>query len=124
MVGVLAGLIVGFSLATALFRGFVRRLEERYQADADRPAAPAAPVAVPPRDTAPTRRPRGATARTARAPRRHPAAVTTASPAPAPAEPMLDIPVWMVEQLMDHLARLDVLERRDAMRVVRRTIRP
>jgi hypothetical protein len=36
---------------------------------------------------------------------------------------MLDIPVWMVEQLIDQLARLDVLERRDALRVVRRTER-
>ena len=35
-------------------------------------------------------------------------------------EPMVDIPVWMLEQLVASMARLEVLERRESMRLVQR----
>jgi len=44
--------------------------------------------------------------------------------APAePAEPMLELPVSVVEQVYQQLARLEVLERREQMRLVRRAER-
>ena len=37
-----------------------------------------------------------------------------------PTEPMVDIPVSMLEQFVESLARLEVLERRESMRLVER----
>ena len=46
---------------------------------------------------------------------------TIASDSPAqPTEEMIDIPKSIVEDLTHHLARLEVLERREQMRIVRR----
>ena len=102
----------------------MRRLEQRYQADTDRQVAAATPVTVPTRDTPPRRLPAAST----RARRRHAPAVATARPAPS--EPIatvtpddVTLPRDIVEQLYAQFARLDVLERRDAMRLVRRTDR-
>ena len=38
-------------------------------------------------------------------------------------EPMIDIPVSMLEQFVESLARLEVLERRESMRLVQRELR-
>jgi hypothetical protein len=127
--GFLAGLVVGFGLAIALCRRYLRRLAQSQHADTDRQVAAAPPVAVPTRDTAPTRRPTGRPAGSPRARRRHAPAVATASPAPR--EPIatalgqtdITLPREIVEQVYAQLARLEVLERRDALRVVRRTDR-
>ena len=116
MGGFLAGLGVGFGLSIALCRRYLRQL--------DRQTAAAPPVAVPTRDISPTRRPIGRTAGSTRARRRH------ASALPAPSEPIATVttddvilPRAIVEQVYAQLARLEVLERRASLRVVRRTDR-
>jgi len=50
------------------------------------------------------------------------APAVNASPTQQP-EPMVDIPVSMPEQFIESLARLEVLERRESMRLVQRELR-
>jgi hypothetical protein len=126
--GFLAGVSVGFGLATALCRGYRQQLAPLRHAETDRQAAAAPPVAVPARDTPPTLRTRGRTARVPREPRRHPAAVTSAPSAaatlvgaPPPITDDITLPRAIVEQVYEQLARLDVLDRRASLRLVRRT---
>ena len=88
--GVLVGVCVGFGLATALFRGYLRRHPQHVMFESD-----------------PT--------------------LTTQLAPPAPSEPFattidadITLPRAIVEQVYAQLERLEVLERRDAMRLVRR----
>jgi hypothetical protein len=39
---------------------------------------------------------------------------------PPQTEPMIDIPVWLFDQLVEAFSRLEVLERRETMRLVQR----